>query len=57
MVKVLTQTHLCACMFPAGASYDLLHRNCCHFCVDLAARLGVGPVPGEGDVVSVGWHS
>jgi hypothetical protein len=29
-----------------GASYDLLTRNCCHFCEDMAARLGVGPVPG-----------
>eukprot|EP00405_Crypthecodinium_cohnii_P050522 CAMPEP_0206588860 /NCGR_PEP_ID=MMETSP0325_2-20121206/38554_1 /ASSEMBLY_ACC=CAM_ASM_000347 /TAXON_ID=2866 /ORGANISM="Crypthecodinium cohnii, Strain Seligo" /LENGTH=230 /DNA_ID=CAMNT_0054097259 /DNA_START=348 /DNA_END=1040 /DNA_ORIENTATION=+ len=25
--------------------YDLLRRNCCHFCQALCARLGVGPVP------------
>jgi hypothetical protein len=30
----------------AGHSYDLLTRNCCHFCEDLAAQLEVGPVPG-----------
>uniref|UniRef100_A0A383W0G7 PPPDE domain-containing protein n=1 Tax=Tetradesmus obliquus TaxID=3088 RepID=A0A383W0G7_TETOB len=29
-----------------GHSYDLLTRNCCHFCEDLAARLQVAPVPG-----------
>lgn len=29
-----------------GASYNLLNRNCCHFCEDLSKELGVGPVPG-----------
>ncbi|KAF6262302.1 hypothetical protein COO60DRAFT_1699417 [Scenedesmus sp. NREL 46B-D3] len=29
-----------------GHSYDLLTRNCCHFCEQLAGQLGVGPVPG-----------
>lgn len=30
----------------SGFSYDLLNHNCCHFCADLAQRLGVQPVPG-----------
>lgn len=38
--------HWCCVAAAAGSSYDLLYRNCCHFCVDLAARLEVGPVPG-----------
>lgn len=25
--------------------YDVLENNCCHFCVDLCNRLGVGPLP------------
>merc|ERR1740121_67762 len=25
--------------------YDLLHRNCCHFCEELCLRLGFGPLP------------
>eukprot|EP00775_Hariotina_reticulata_P006935 gene6935-7153_t len=29
-----------------GSSYDLLKRNCCHFCEVLAAQLAVDPVPG-----------
>jgi hypothetical protein len=28
-----------------GSSYDLLTRNCCHFCEALAEELGVGPIP------------
>lgn len=27
-------------------SYDLLTRNCCHFCEALVALLGCRPVPG-----------
>lgn len=30
----------------AGTSYDLLQRNCCHFCEQLCAELGVPPPPG-----------
>ncbi|CAJ1339212.1 unnamed protein product, partial [Effrenium voratum] len=26
-------------------SYDLLRRNCCHFCDELSCLLGVGPLP------------
>ncbi|KAG2425943.1 hypothetical protein HXX76_013316 [Chlamydomonas incerta] len=29
----------------AGISYDLLQRNCCHFCEELCAELGVPPPP------------
>lgn len=29
-----------------GLSYDLLSRNCCHFCDELCKQLGVKPVPG-----------
>ncbi len=29
-----------------GVTYDLLQRNCCHFCEALVAELGVGPLPG-----------
>lgn len=29
-----------------GDSYDLLSRNCCHFCEALCAVLEVGPLPG-----------
>ncbi|KAG2434998.1 hypothetical protein HYH02_011996 [Chlamydomonas schloesseri] len=29
----------------AGISYDLLQRNCCHFCEQLCAELGVPPPP------------
>lgn len=28
-----------------GRSYELLTRNCCHFCEDLAERLGSDRVP------------
>ncbi|GFH26002.1 DUF862 domain-containing protein, partial [Haematococcus lacustris] len=28
-----------------GASYELLSRNCCHFCEALAEGLGVRPLP------------
>eukprot|EP00931_Biecheleriopsis_adriatica_P067620 TRINITY_DN41732_c0_g1_i1.p1 TRINITY_DN41732_c0_g1~~TRINITY_DN41732_c0_g1_i1.p1 ORF type:complete len:394 (-),score=73.51 TRINITY_DN41732_c0_g1_i1:82-1263(-) len=28
-----------------GDSYDLLHRNCCHFVNDFAKRIGAGKVP------------
>jgi len=28
-----------------GESYDLLTRNCCHFCEEFVDRLGVGPIP------------
>ena len=28
-----------------GRNYDLLHRNCIHFCEELAGALGVSPVP------------
>eukprot|EP00884_Botryococcus_braunii_P018666 jgi/Botrbrau1/5483/Bobra.27_1s0026.1 len=28
-----------------GAQYDLLTRNCCHFCEDFAARLRVNSIP------------
>ena len=28
-----------------GRSYDLLRRNCCHFCDVLAKHLGVQPLP------------
>ncbi len=30
-----------------GLSYDLLSRNCCHFCEVLCQELEVKPVPGE----------
>lgn len=30
----------------AGADYNLLHRNCCHFADELCQRLGVGRIPG-----------
>jgi hypothetical protein len=30
-----------------GDSYDLLARNCCHFCEDMAKRLSVQPIPGK----------
>lgn len=29
-----------------GGDYDLLRKNCCHFCDDLCQKLGVGRVPG-----------
>lgn len=29
----------------SGADYDLLRRNCCHFCAEFARRLGCSPVP------------
>ena len=29
-----------------GRSYDMLARNCNHFCDELCKRLGVGPTPG-----------
>lgn len=29
-----------------GNSYDLLAKNCNHFCDELSRRLGVGPIPG-----------
>ncbi|GMH34060.1 hypothetical protein BSKO_01894 [Bryopsis sp. KO-2023] len=29
-----------------GGTYNLLNRNCCHFCEDICKYLGVGPVPG-----------
>lgn len=29
-----------------GRSYNLLNRNCCHFCEDICHQLGIGPVPG-----------
>ncbi|KAK9812928.1 hypothetical protein WJX72_005911 [[Myrmecia] bisecta] len=29
-----------------GCSYDLLTRNCCHFCEELAKQLGVSKLPG-----------
>mmetsp|Transcript_8425 Transcript_8425/g.23772 ORF Transcript_8425/g.23772 Transcript_8425/m.23772 type:complete len:297 (-) Transcript_8425:141-1031(-) len=28
-----------------GSSYDLIHKNCIHFCQELAKLLGVDPVP------------
>jgi len=28
-----------------GTSYNIFHRNCCHFADDLCRRLGVGPIP------------
>jgi len=28
-----------------SAEYDLLHRNCCHFCQELCSRLGLGTLP------------
>ena len=28
-----------------GESYDLLTRNCCHFCEEFVDLLGVGPIP------------
>mmetsp|Transcript_27106 Transcript_27106/g.68203 ORF Transcript_27106/g.68203 Transcript_27106/m.68203 type:complete len:286 (-) Transcript_27106:388-1245(-) len=28
-----------------GNTYDLLGRNCCHFCEEFCSKLGVGPVP------------
>lgn len=28
-----------------AADYDILTRNCCHFCSELCQRLGVGPPP------------
>ena len=28
-----------------GASYDLLHRNCCHFAEGFCVSLGVGAIP------------
>lgn len=38
MVKMLEK------MWPARA-YDILHRNCCHFCEDMLRRLGMGGLP------------
>lgn len=29
-----------------GGDYNLLRKNCCHFCDDLCQKLGVGRVPG-----------
>lgn len=29
-----------------GHDYDLIHRNCCTFCDDFIARLGLGNIPG-----------
>ncbi|CAI6008855.1 unnamed protein product [Closterium sp. NIES-65] len=29
-----------------GVSYDMLGRNCNHFCDELCVKLGVGPIPG-----------
>mmetsp|Transcript_12158 Transcript_12158/g.22953 ORF Transcript_12158/g.22953 Transcript_12158/m.22953 type:complete len:401 (-) Transcript_12158:118-1320(-) len=29
-----------------GCDYDLLRRNCCHFCDDFTRRLGLGGIPG-----------
>lgn len=29
-----------------GASYDLLQRNCCHFCEEFCSKLGVQGIPG-----------
>jgi deubiquitinase DESI2 len=29
-----------------GATYDLLTRNCCHFCEALSERLCCDPIPG-----------
>ena len=34
-------------------SYDLLRRNCCHFCDELSCLLGVGPLPDW--VLSLGY--
>lgn len=31
----------------AGSSYDLVARNCNHFCGELCARLGCQPLPGK----------
>ena len=28
-----------------GSSYDLIHRNCCHFADDLCEKIGVGKIP------------
>lgn len=28
-----------------GTSYDVLRRNCCHFCEAFAFQLGLGPIP------------
>lgn len=30
-----------------GRSYDMLAKNCNHFCDELCQKLGVGPIPGE----------
>ena len=30
-----------------GNSYDLLSRNCCHFCEAFCRELKLGPVPGN----------
>lgn len=29
-----------------GSTYDLLTRNCCHFCEELSERLSCEPIPG-----------
>ncbi|CAK0825078.1 unnamed protein product, partial [Prorocentrum cordatum] len=29
----------------SGEDYDLIRRNCCHFCARLAELLGAGPIP------------
>jgi hypothetical protein len=28
-----------------GDSYDMFHRNCCHFCAEMCRHLGVAPLP------------
>jgi deubiquitinase DESI2 len=35
-----------------GATYDLLTRNCCHFCEALCDRLRCDPIPGALQLLS-----
>jgi len=30
-----------------GTGYNVIHRNCCHFCEEVCRRFGVGPMPGR----------
>lgn len=39
------------------AAYDLLQRNCCHFCDELCQRLGVGKMPAWINNLATAGHS
>lgn len=47
--KVLKRPHLSSHVL--CSSYDLLAKNCNHFCDEFTKRLGVGVVPGEGPLL------